>query len=419
MYYPPLRSNEIYHWGIEKGKERKNHKYYNRILTGTKNGQNVYRYFYDKAEWDAYNANKRQQAPAVQPQTQLPSSDITGKPSFLSRLIFGRWGSELIEKGKELLSNIFNDELEIEHDTNPLPTVNDVKPEDATPPKVTNTTEVIEKRKEAADKNGGARTYKDDGHKYLAKIPMGDGTFRYFYDKESLEGYYKDTDDPLYKEFGVRDDINTTEEDRRNINERYHEAYNIFSVEECKKHAEYENNCYSCTTAAELRRRGYDVDAINDGNGESWDVITSMYKDPTTKTYDCKEGSNTEKVNGIVKDMLNEGEGARGNICIYWSGGSGHSLMWEVTNGEVTIIDNQTDAVYKGNNIRAFFKNVDINRSNNSMKVTPEGYWDIYEQDPNSKPFYDAFNVNPVQWIRTDNCELNTKNIKKYVRKDY
>ena len=40
------------HWSL--GKEAKEHKYYARIQTGTKNGQNVYRYFYKKADYDAY-----------------------------------------------------------------------------------------------------------------------------------------------------------------------------------------------------------------------------------------------------------------------------------------------------------------------------------------------------------------------------
>ena len=40
------------HWAL--GKEAKEHKYYARISTGVKNGKNTYRYFYKKADWDAY-----------------------------------------------------------------------------------------------------------------------------------------------------------------------------------------------------------------------------------------------------------------------------------------------------------------------------------------------------------------------------
>lgn len=37
-----------------KGKERKGHKYYARVQTGTKDGHNVYRYFYSKEDYAAY-----------------------------------------------------------------------------------------------------------------------------------------------------------------------------------------------------------------------------------------------------------------------------------------------------------------------------------------------------------------------------
>lgn len=41
-------------WGNQKGSKKENHKYYMRVRTGAKNGQNVYRYFYSKADYEAY-----------------------------------------------------------------------------------------------------------------------------------------------------------------------------------------------------------------------------------------------------------------------------------------------------------------------------------------------------------------------------
>lgn len=38
----------------QKGSEKKNHKYYTRVPTGTKDGHNVYRYFYSKEDYAAY-----------------------------------------------------------------------------------------------------------------------------------------------------------------------------------------------------------------------------------------------------------------------------------------------------------------------------------------------------------------------------
>lgn len=41
-------------WGNQKGSAKGNRKYYMRVSAGTKNGRNVYRYFYSKADYEAY-----------------------------------------------------------------------------------------------------------------------------------------------------------------------------------------------------------------------------------------------------------------------------------------------------------------------------------------------------------------------------
>lgn len=38
----------------QKGSAKGNHKYYMRVSAGTKNGKNIYRYFYSKADYEAY-----------------------------------------------------------------------------------------------------------------------------------------------------------------------------------------------------------------------------------------------------------------------------------------------------------------------------------------------------------------------------
>ena len=111
IYYPPMRPDEIYHWGIEKGKESKNHKYFNRILLGNKNGQNLYRYFYDKASWLAYNNNLRT---PNRGEIRVDHDDGTStiirekpkKPSIISRILLGEIGSRLAEKGKEIVKDL-------------------------------------------------------------------------------------------------------------------------------------------------------------------------------------------------------------------------------------------------------------------------------------------------------------------------
>jgi hypothetical protein len=45
----------------------------------------------------------------------------------------------------------------------------------------------------------------------------------------------------------------------------------------------------------------------------------------------------------MEKDMLSQGEGARGHLCLYWAQGGGHDVIWEVENGNVVVRDCQTN----------------------------------------------------------------------------
>lgn len=439
MYYPPYKPDEIYHWGIKKGEEAKKHKYFTRIITGVKDGKNVYRYFYDKKEWDAYVSNQRQQRPTDTIEKQnvgtitvthddgttdvIEDKSKSSSPlSWLSRLIFGAVGSKIIEKGREIVSNLLNkdDNITVEHETyipnNDAQQPSNIKPKEPEKPKQTVSDDVVKARKKAADDAGGIENPEGERqYKYIAKIPMGDGTFRYFYDQESLRAYYEATNDELFHEFGVKEGSCTTVDDALAINERYWDG----TIPEGER-ADYENNCYSCTTAFELRKRGYDVDAINDPDGETWQTVLSMYESPTKKSY--HGGDEEATINNLIEDLTAEGEGARGNLCVYWKGGGGHSMAWEIKDGQVEIWDTQTGRMepYKGYAINILFKDyVDTTRENDAYNVTPDGYLDPFKLNPNSKPYYEWTGANPIQWIRTDTAELNTDNIKKYVRKDY
>lgn len=110
------------------------------------------------------------------------------------------------------------------------------------------------------------------------------------------------------------------------------------------------NNCMLCTTAYDLRRRGYNVLAKKASTGYDDDIITHCY--PKAKKHVPKQ--TITKKNGKVvvskklmkentkKDLLAQGEGARGNLCVTWDNSfSGHSVAYEVENGKVNIYDAQ------------------------------------------------------------------------------
>lgn len=124
----------------------------------------------------------------------------------------------------------------------------------------------------------------------------------------------------------------------------------------------WENNCWACTTTYDLRERGYDVKAINDTNGESFTNMLKMYDEPleyggftsdwegpARYTY-FEHLSNSKKIEAINNVLLNQGDGARGNLCVCWIENSydthpvsygGHSIVYSVENGQVYIRDCQ------------------------------------------------------------------------------
>lgn len=110
------------------------------------------------------------------------------------------------------------------------------------------------------------------------------------------------------------------------------------------------NNCGLCTTAYELRRRGYDVRANFSDNGRSVIGLSNFFKD--VKILDDAEiaknvDSTREWTKGVTDLLRSQGEGARGNFCGQYFFGGGHSIIYEVVNGDVIFRDGQTGQNYK------------------------------------------------------------------------
>ena len=45
-----MRQEELYHWGLRRGEQKKDHKYTRREIVGTSKGKNKYLYFYENAK---------------------------------------------------------------------------------------------------------------------------------------------------------------------------------------------------------------------------------------------------------------------------------------------------------------------------------------------------------------------------------
>lgn len=421
IYYPPMRSDELYHWGVKKGEEAKKHKYFARIITGVNKGQNVYRYFYDKKEWDAYVANQRKNL--QQRQQQLLDqksgdikvihddgytdtiSEIHREPSILSRILFGVLGSEIVEKGKEIVSRFLNNEpkITVEHETYVAPTKTD---EDNAP----------------QPKTGDPATDYPEGkqqHIYIARVLLADGSYRYFYDEKELAAYYENKGSRdevrMMEEFGLKDHIASEAADMVEINESLKETHDGTG--------EYENNCYSCTAAYEMRRRGYDVEAIADHTSnpnyegydpsaeDEWNSFRDSDRlyDQGASVYDqmhfYKDVSESDVVGNSKRadgyDIANAfknyteklPEGSRGALSVKWKNGGGHSMVWEVANGEVVIRDCQHNVRYKGyDQIGTLFSYTKCD------SLFPSDY------------------MYAVCWFRTDDKQINYQTMRQVVR---
>ena len=128
-------------------------------------------------------------------------------------------------------------------------------------------------------------------------------------------------------------------------------------------------NCVNCTTAYELRRRGFEVEAQKRTDGRNGvDVAKNVFNAPNKKVmmypdpekdrdkfidyclkYEnlARTARNTELSNATYKALKKEPKGSRGQLLITWGRWGGHSVVYEVDNkGKVNIIDTQCNKIY-------------------------------------------------------------------------
>lgn len=110
------------------------------------------------------------------------------------------------------------------------------------------------------------------------------------------------------------------------------------------------NNCVLCSTAFELRRRGYDVIASKAAIGYSADEYTKWFKGAKEETFQPFESKlpafpsikrAKEMREWAESNILPQGEGARGYFSVAWSPYAGHSMAYEVKNNKIVIYDAQ------------------------------------------------------------------------------
>lgn len=372
------RNDELMHWGLKKGEEKEDHKYIARVETGKP--KNPYRYFYTQKEYDSYLKTTKQKKESngffnslsslfSKATSSLNIGKIANKSinnvdkkivetgkTFIQNAskktdkILRNIDNKIVESGQKVLSNILKKTEKIGNDYTE-----------------TMTKKYSEVKKEVGYSNSPSQL----GKTFVSNVLNG-------MKNSSMKVWNKISN---LKELPKKKDTYSDEEDQAVVNPDYSTENYSTSM-----------NCAYCTAAYELRQRGYDVEAspVTTSTYNNLEEIMSWYKDPDVYQFTssgCKYNITTGEVeydetyNETKKDIENQmksyGEGARGQYIVYWATGGGHSMAWEVTNGEVIIRDCQTN------------KTVDIDEY---MPYVSDGVF-----------------------FRTDNLELNDK-ITKAVR---
>lgn len=224
-------------------------------------------------------------------------------------------------------------------------------------------------------------------HKYIAKVKLDNGTYRYFYDLSEYESFmkrrlYQNNEPDFMKDVPEIDEPLTAEEDMEKVNPHY-----IDSVYGRAKGGEnYTTNCILCTYAYELRRRGYDVTAAP-MTSSLWDKLgNEHYKNFWSNKINDNDVSyqsllyKNAKVENIpvasdLEKTLSQNPNTRGAIAFGWKGHDvGHTINYEVdSKGKVILRDSQTNKI--------------ISSSKEIQKYTKR--------------------IKDVKYYRTDNLELN------------
>lgn len=132
------------------------------------------------------------------------------------------------------------------------------------------------------------------------------------------------------------------------------------------------DNCVNCTMAAEMRMRGYEVQAKHNATGRpGMKVGESYFKGVKTKEvqmppkynpndqdeflryYDREErktqalGGNKELAKKGIEAIRQYPPNSRGQICVRWNRNCGHSMMFQTdANGNARILDGQTGKIF-------------------------------------------------------------------------
>lgn len=400
-------------------KEWEDHKYIARVQVGVKRGKKIYRYFYDKPTYQAY-LNKLK--------NEKQKNTIEDKNA--DKLVND--GRKLLKDGRAVMDKLFSNTGD-ENKTESSKLSKYVAKGEQAADKV-----LVKHGKESVGSLAAvaakvlpiaikvAKTALKIVGPILAKKlarDLADNIFKKKQDKSKLE-------DDTSKEKQNENEINfSSEDERQDYLERLEYQKNepdfmkhvkeipedvIFTKDEDQEQINetydpYDEktsmNCANCSAAYELRRRGYDVEAMDNGGEDDYNgsllrtydyfenaTIIGIFGDGSTTTYNKEFMSNymgdgvtmrdvyenidnftlwneeqNYTANTLEKGILdNNPPGSRGMIDVVWKNGGGHSIVYEVDlSGNVVIRDSQTYDEYSLDELAHAVSQVQITRTDN------------------------------------------------------
>lgn len=349
-------------------KARKKHKYIARVL----GKNNKYRYFYVQSEYEAYLLGVKKGKLS----SDYKISDSEREDIKNTKKLEKQYGDQVYRSADEYEVQIAKDSA-VKSALAVLKKTASKFSKSGKTPKLSNNILDIPSASLKKDglKEGKLKRVKPNkkkvttkplkGHKYIAKVKISDGTYRYFYDQDEYNAYLKkkeyQKDSPSFMDvFKKTPSTETSEEAMAKINPHVdwsysqYKYYNDLPDEQVKKLKDsgkvsqktvgdtqaYDMNCMNCTTAYELRRRGYDVEA------GAWRASNTQYAS-LENWYEGVKVKEVKKTNNLIKAIQSDNPpGSRGNLMVQWNNGGGHSMAYEVdSKGKVHILDPQTNSV--------------------------------------------------------------------------
>ena len=316
---------------FRRWKEKEEHKYVARVPLKNPTEDRQFRYFYTKEEYQKYLSNLRT--------TNNNNKKVENKKIKTKQKKDVKKKTE--DKTKDKLLKIFDKINKKQKQKNKLGKI--LKDGEALVNKFLNKNGKTKLKNDKVSSNPVAKFV-------LKTIKNGIGSaivstaYDYLYKKQEQE---------KKKETKKEKEIAESFEDLKKKNKNYtkKEDQSVVNPNYDPYVSDYSMNCPWCTAAYDLRRRGYDVEAGPNPNGESALEIVSWYDGAKIVELDDIEKKHPEygtsnRSKAIEKELLSQGEGARGHFLVYWTSGGGHDVAYEVEKGKVVLRDCQVDETY-------------------------------------------------------------------------